>query len=396
MIAWSDPGLSTLLAGSFLGLLTLTWAGLGAGVGRWGKKHRLGISQAVPEGLPLLSICIPARNEEGRIGNAVRSALAQDHPNFELIVVDDRSSDGTGEEALQAGEGDPRLRVILGTEPPSGWAGKPWACQRAASEARGVQLLFVDADLRLAPWAASRACGRMEQDELELLSLFGDWALESFWEGAVIPVIGWFIRGAVDLEAVNDPGRPEAFANGQFILVRRSGYDSLGGHEAVRAEVLEDVRLANAFKQRALPTGLFHAPGAFSVRLYAALAEIVAGYGKNLYEGMGRRPGVAIGALLFIAVSTLLPYLLLAACLAGQAGSWSGPGWGWTLWLAGIAALIHLFRFRLERQDGRTGWHALTHPLGNLLFAWILLRSLFGVEAEWKGRRFVDGKAQGS
>jgi hypothetical protein len=236
----------------------------------------------------------------------------------------------------------------------------------------------------------------MEQDQLELLSLFGDWALESFWEGAVIPVIGWFIRGAVDLEAVNDPGRPEAFANGQFILVRRTGYDSLGGHEAVRAEVLEDVRLANAFKQRALPTGLFHAPGAFSVRLYAALSEIVSGYGKNLYEGMGRRPGVAIGALLFIAVSTLLPYVLLAACLAGQAGSWSGPGWGWTLWLAGIAALIHVFRFRLERQDGRTGWHALTHPLGNLLFAWILLRSLFGVEAEWKGRRFVDGKAQGS
>jgi hypothetical protein len=141
---------------------------------------------------------------------------------------------------------------------------------------------------------------------------------------------------------------------------------------------------------------LFHAPGAFRVRLYTALSEIVSGYGKNLYEGMDRRPGVAIGALLFIGVSTLLPYALLGACLAGLLGMWSGPGWGWTLWLAGIAALIHTFRFRLERQDGRSGLHALTHPLGNLLFAWILLRSLFGVEAEWKGRRFVDGKAQGS
>ncbi len=396
MIAWSDPGLSVVLAGSFLGLLTLTWAGLAAGVGRWGRGYRLSESEAVPEKLPLLSICIPARNEQGKIGDAVLSALEQDHPNLELIVVDDRSTDQTRQEALDAGGGDPRLRVIAGTEPPAGWAGKPWACQRAASEARGVQLLFVDADLRLAPWAASRACARMERDQLQLLSLFGDWALESFWEGAVIPVIGWFIRGAVDLEAVNDPGRPEAFANGQFILVNREGYDSLGGHEAVRAEVLEDVRLAKAFKQRALATGLFHAPGAFRVRLYTALSEIVSGYGKNLYEGMDRRPGVAIGALMFIGVSTLLPYGLLAASVASQLGLWAGPGWEWTLWLALIAILIHVFRFRLERQDGRSGWHALTHPLGNLLFAWILLRSLFGVEAEWKGRRFVDGKAQGS
>lgn len=396
MIAWSDPGLSALLAGSFLALLTLTWAGLAAGVGRWGRGYRLCKSEPVPEELPLLSLCIPARNEEGKIGDAVRSALAQDHPNFELIVVDDRSTDGTHKEAVEAGGGDPRLRVILGTEPPAGWAGKPWACQRAASEARGAQLLFVDADLRLAPWAASRACARMEAAQLQLLSLFGDWALESFWERAVIPVIGWFIRGAVDLEAVNDPGRPEAFANGQFILVSRQGYDSLGGHEAVRAEVLEDVRLAKAFKQRGLATGLFYAPGAFRVRLYTALSEIVSGYGKNLYEGMDRRPGVALGALMFIAVSTLLPYVLLGLSFASQLGLWAGPSWLWTLWLAGIAALIHTFRFRLERQDGRSGWHALTHPLGNLLFGWILLRSLFGVEAEWKGRRFVDGKAQGS
>lgn len=396
MIAWSDPGLSAVLAGAFLGLLTLTWAGLAAGVGRWGRGFRLGADGAPPQALPLLSICIPARNEAGKVGDAVRSALGQDHPNFELIVVDDRSTDNTRQEALDAGGGDPRLRVISGTEPPAGWAGKPWACQRAASEANGAQLLFVDADLRLAPWAASRACARMAAQELKLLSLFGDWALESFWERAVIPVVGWFIRGAVDLEAVNDPGRPEAFANGQFILVERQAYDHLGGHEAVRAEVLEDVRLAKAFKQRAMSTGLFHAPGAFQVRLYTALSEIVSGYGKNLYEGMDRRPGVAVGALMFIGISTLLPYALLVLALLGRAGVWQGPGWGWVAWLGLIAGLIHLFRFRLERQDGRSGWHALSHPLGNLLFAWILVRSLFGVEAEWKGRRFVDGKAQGS
>ncbi|MED5370364.1 MAG: glycosyltransferase [Myxococcota bacterium] len=396
MITWSDPGFSAVLAGGYLGLMSLTWSGLALGVGRWGTGHRLDAQEPTPAELPLLSICIPARNEEGKIGAAVRSALTQDHPNFEVLVVDDRSEDNTRQEALDAGGGDPRLRVVAGVEPPAGWAGKPWACQRAAGEAAGEQLLFVDADLRLAPWAARTAASRMQARGLALLSLFGDWALESFWEVAVIPVIGWFIRGSVDLDAINDPGRREAFANGQFILVERGAYDSLGGHEAVRAEVLEDVRLAQAFKQRGLPTGLFHAPEAFSVRLYTRLSEIVSGYGKNLYEGMGRRPGVALGAMTFIAVSTLLPYALLGAWLGSLLGIWPGPTWPWGAWLLGVIALIHTFRFRLERADGRSGLHALTHPLGNLMFAWILLRSLFGVESEWKGRRFVDGKAEGA
>ncbi|MCP4803712.1 MAG: glycosyltransferase [Proteobacteria bacterium] len=391
-MSWSDPAFGAVLAGGWLALLTLVWVGLTLGVGRWGAAWRL--RQRALERRVSVSICIPARNEEGRIGPAVRAALASDLQDLEIVVVDDRSEDGTAAEV--AAIDDPRVRLVSGTEPGVGWAGKPWACMRAAGEARGELLLFIDADVELAPWAASSAVAELLERDLSMLSLFGDWRLESFWERAVIPVIGWFIRGAVDLDASNDPGRPEAFANGQFILVTREAYDRIGGHGAVRAEVLDDVRLARALKGRALRIGLLHGPGSFRVRLYESLGDIVSGYTKNLYEGMDRQPILALGAVLFVFVTTVLPYLLLAvAAFGGAALGWSLPDPGWILWLAGNCLLIHVFRWRLERTDGRSGVHALSHPIGNAVFVYILLRSMLGMEATWKGRRFHDGKAAG-
>jgi len=391
VIRWEDPALSAVLAGGYLGLLTVVWVGLSLGVGRWGRRWLLQAGDATGTG-PLVSICIPARDEAGRIGPCVRAALLSELEHFEIIVVDDRSTDGTGDEVRAIG--DERVRVITGTEPRRGWAGKPWACMRAAGEARGELLLFIDADVELSSWVAPAAVARLQADRLDMLSLFGDWKLESFWEKAVIPVVGWFIRGAVDLEAANDPGQPTAFANGQFILVRRDGYDKVGGHGAVRGEVLDDVKLAAAFQSRALRCGLRYAPGGFSVRLYERLGDIVPGYSKNLYEGMGRHPLLAAGAVLFVFVTTVLPYVIAAILIAGVAvGDWSLPHWRWWSWLLLDCLLIHAFRFRLERADGRSGLHALTHPVGNAVFVFILLRSMFGMEATWKGRTFIDGKA---
>lgn len=394
MIRWGDPVLSELLAGAFMALLTLVWATLCLTAGKYGERARLTPAEPAPPRWPSLSVCIPARDEEGRVGEAVRLALASDYPDLEVVVVDDRSHDKTGEEARAAAAGDPRFRLVMGTEPPAGWAGKPWACLRAAGESRGELLLFLDADVEIAPWTARAAVARLLNGQHQLLSVFGDWRLVTFWERAVIPVVGWFIRGAVNLDAVNEPGRPEAFANGQLILTTRAAYDAVGGHEAVRAEVLDDVRLARAFKRRVLSTVMLYAPGSFTVRLYRNLGEIVRGYGKNLYEGMDRRPLLGVGAMLFILVSTLGPYaLFLTLAITPIWPGWALAGPGWTLWAAVIVGLIHLFRYRVERADGRSGWHSLTHPLGNVIFLFILARSIFGVEADWKGRRFVDGRA---
>ena len=391
---WGDPTLSGFIVGTWLTLLTVVWGGLVAGVGGWQRRFRL--PDAPPVALPRLSICVPARNEVDNIGACVVAALASDHPDIELNVVDDASTDGTAEAARAAAAGDRRFRLVAGADLPSGWAGKPWACTRAVAEASGAHLLFIDADVVLAPSAARRAATVLIGKHLSLLSVFGAWRLESFWEWVVIPVVGWFIRGATDVEAVNTPGRPEAFANGQFILVDRLAYESVGGHGAVRAEVLDDVRLARAFKQHGQSLGLYAAPDLFAVRLYRSLPEIIAGYGKNLYEGMDRRPHVAVLALVSLAVSMGFPWLLL-----GLLAVWPAlvlpevaSRWPWVLWTAGVCALPILLRWRLERADGRAGWRAWSHPLGSLVLAWVLLRAIFAVQTTWKGRHFHDGKAR--
>lgn len=365
------------------------------GVPRWAEGFRLealGEADSDQATRPSLSICVPARDEALHIERCVQSALAVDYSPLELVVVDDRSSDETASLAEQAAAGDQRFRLISGQEPEAGWAGKSFACQQAAAVAKGELLLFIDADVSLAPWVVSAAVRHLQKGDHGLLSLFGDWRLLSFWERVLVPVVGWFIRGAVDFAAVNDPARAEAFANGQFILVRRAAYESIGGHGAVRDQVLDDLRLARAFKAGQHSTALLAAPGGFSVRLYDSLGSIVRGYEKNLYEGMDRRPGVALAAMAFIATGSVLPALALLGLWAWL-GTAAALASGWLSWLAAIVLASLLFRWRVERRDGRSGWAALTHPLGNALLVWILFRSMRVKQSTWKGRSFVDGRA---
>ena len=390
---WGEPAFSEVLLGGYLTMLSLLWGALLGGVGSWHKKHAL--PEHASTELPPLTICIPARDEAHQVGACVVAALLSDHPSFTVVVVDDCSTDGTAEAAIKAGNADTRLVVITARPPPAGWAGKPWACALAAAEATGTHLLFLDADVVIAPSAARRAASAMVARKLGLLSLFGTWTLGSAWERIAIPVVGWFVRGVTDLDAVNTPGRKEAFANGQFLLVDRHAYESVGGHAAVKDAVLEDVRLAEVMKQRGWPLGLYADPSAFSVRLYRNLREIFEGYTKNFYEGMGRRPHLAIVALVFLLVTAVLPYVLFPVVVFAPAALLAGMGaqWPWQVWMALVCGLPVAFRFRLDRADGRSGILAFTHPLGNAVLAAILIGSVFRVRSRWKGRLFHDGKA---
>lgn len=391
---WADPAFSDVLAGGYLGLVLLLWGGLFLGVPVWGRSWRLARRTALPPQTPWLSICIPARNEAENIGPCIAAALAARWPLLEVILVDDRSTDGTADAALAASGGDERLRIISGTEPRPGWAGKNWACARAAGEARGELLLFIDADVCIDPDAPAALISTLQEERLGLLSIFGTWDVQGFWERAVIPAVGWLIRGAVDLDRVNDPGRSEAFANGQLILVHREAYDQIGGHEAVRDQILDDVRLAEAFKRHGSRIGLRLGEWVFRVRLYRSLSEIIAGYSKNLYEGMGRQPVIGLGAILFILVGTLVPFLGLFLGVVARVGlGWGMPKTGWLVALALICLLQLGFRYRIDRRDGRSGRDAWTHPLANTVLIWILFRSVFFVQTKWKGRTFVDGRA---
>ena len=379
----------------YLAFLSLIWLLMVIAVSKWGVRWQVAEPQHKPVVTPSVSICIPARNEALNIGDCVQAALASDWPELEVIVVDDRSEDGTGDVARDAANGDSRLRVVDGVEPPIGWAGKPWACFRAAKESKGAWLVFVDADVRLHPKAMQAIVEIAKENNLAMLSLFGTWIVEGFWEKVLVPAVGWLIRGAVDLDKVNDISQIEAFANGQCIAVKRSAYFTIEGHKSVRDQVLEDVRFAEVVKRKGMAVQVRPAFWAFRVRLYRSLGEIVNGYTKNLYEGLGRNPVAGFGAALFLFICALLPFVLALSLTAGSIFlGWQAINISTLLWLWGVVTLQTLFRYRQERLDGRDGRFAFCHPLANMLVIWILLRSTTKVTVQWKGRSFVDGKAE--
>ncbi|HCH65919.1 MAG TPA: glycosyl transferase, partial [Deltaproteobacteria bacterium] len=206
------------------------------------------------EPLPLrTAVVIPARNERAHIERCVRAALGDADPRLSVVVIDDGSTDGTSELLADLVSNCERLRVVDGgDEPlPEGWLGKPWACQRAGEVAlaQGAEcLLFVDADVLLAPGAVRAAVTYLQSEAIDLVSVMGSLELRSFWERVVQPAVVGLILAGNDLERVNDPERRPSrpLANGQFMLFRSATWQDLGGHGAVRGAVIDDVGLATA------------------------------------------------------------------------------------------------------------------------------------------------------
>lgn len=369
------------MIGAWLGWCTLVWLWIHAAFARWGRGQRLEPGARTDASV---RVCVPARDEALNIGTCVR-ALTDDPSFTEIVVLDDGSSDGTAALAIAAADGDPRFTTRSADSRPEGWAGKPWACAEAARDATSDWLLFVDADVRVATGAIAAAIARAHAENADLVSLFGTWELVSFAERLVIPAMGWLIRSANDLPALNaDGGRP--FANGQFILVRRSAYDRLGGHGAVRAEVLDDVRLAERARDAGLRIRLWWAPWAFRVRLYRSIADIVAGYRKNLYEGLGRRAWLGWLGAIAVFATTAAPALGLVAFIA--AGDLFHAVWAAAIVVAEIA-----LRARIEVRDGRAPWIAVFHPIAGALLAAIFLVSTVSPRVSWKGRAFQSGQS---
>jgi hypothetical protein len=200
--------------------------------------------------LPLLSIVVPARNEARTIARCVGSLLAQDLSRLEVIVVDDRSDDRTGAILDELARGEPRLRVIHGEPLPDGWVGKPWALVQGTRASRGDWLLFTDADTWHAPNASASTLGFARRHGLDALSLWVHQELESWGERAVLPtLLGLILYATGSIRQLNDPrDTGHVLANGQYILTTRACYDALGGHAALRGEIVEDIAFARRLK----------------------------------------------------------------------------------------------------------------------------------------------------
>jgi chlorobactene glucosyltransferase len=345
------------------------------------SKDRLERREPV-DGLPVLSIVVPARNEERQIETCVRSLLAQRYPDFEVIVVDDCSTDGTASILETIAEKDARVRAVRGQALPEGWFGKPWALAQGAGLARGQWLLFTDADTQHEPLACASAVRYALAHDIAFLSLLPTQRFESAAERVVLPAILWMIAfGVGSLDAINDPKRLDAaIFNGQYLLCKRSALETIGGHERVRASVAEDYDLARIVKRDGrFKSMLVDAADLVYTRMYRSLREIWEGFSKNLYAGVQDDPLRAAGSFLALAAVSPLPEIVLvrsllkrryrtalamAACIAGTAAAAEFamqrsrfPRGSGAFFPAGAAAMLAIFaNSALQHRTGRVHW----------------------------------------
>jgi chlorobactene glucosyltransferase len=351
------------------------------------------IPTAPPSNAPLISVCVPARNEERNIRACVESILGQDYPNFEVIVLEDRSTDATPQILRQLVAQEDRLRVIPGADLPTGWAGKPHALYQASAAAQGDWLCFVDADTFLSANAISACYERATGVKADMFTIMTFQILASFWEKVVMPIVMTALSVGFSPRKVNDPNSKDAIANGQFILIKHSVYEAVGGHERVRDQIVEDKAIAEQVKSNGYRLVVANGDSVARTRMYTSLPEMWEGWTKNIYLGLRDRPSLmllgAVGAFLALFAALFLPLWPLLGVV------WFLKGGGW-LALSVVAKSLILWsiviyaRAQVSRRMGISTWYALTLPLGAAVFAAMMFTStwrvLSGKGVSWKGR----------
>lgn len=358
-----------------------------------------------PHPLPAVDVVVPARNEEHNLGPLLESLLVQDHPPVSIVVVDDHSTDGTARVLDEIARKDPRVRRLAAPALADGWKGKPAALTAGTAATASPWILFVDADVRLAPENLRAALAEARAREWRGVSLWGAWVLPPGPARWLQCVIGSFVRGIHPLDQINDPAKTKAaFLNGQYLLVERGALDAIGGWAAVKGQVLEDVALARIAKEKEIRIGLLRAPLLMRVEPYRSVREVWDGYVKNFVDGArGVTPALAVAGATFLA--SVLPFLVvLAGVLRAMAqvarnGTTADPATAVLLAaldnpattaavIASIAAVA--FRMSTAREFSHPRWEALLHPVANAMFVALVLdavrRRVRGEAATWKGR----------
>jgi len=339
-----------------------------------------------------LSVVIPARNEERTIATVLESIRHSTYAPLEILVVDDRSTDGTAAIVADFARRDPRVRLLPGEQLPTGWYGKPWACLQGFRAAAGELIVFTDADTRHEPALLAHAAGAQAETGAGLVTVAPHQRCVTFWERVVMPQI-WLLLGLrYHPRRVNRARRArDVIANGQFVMVTRESYERVGTHEAVRDEVAEDLALALRFHQAGQRVYFAFAEALMETRMYHSLPHLVEGWSKNIYLG-GRRSfpdepvlrALAPWALALVMLFWLAPPVWLGLALAGGGGL-----------LAPAVATAGCVLFWIGMSLGMEipFWFGLLYPLGAAMSLYIVLRSIRrgGRTVEWKGRTYGTG-----
>jgi cellulose synthase/poly-beta-1,6-N-acetylglucosamine synthase-like glycosyltransferase len=334
---------------------------------------------------PTVSVIIPARNEEVALASCLESLVAQVGVAFEIIVVDDHSTDRTRAIAYSFSNSRMRLQVIEAGTLPTGWTGKNNAVATGARATRGEWLLFTDADTIHLPGSLARSVAEAKRHGAALLSYPPEQIVDSFWEKAVMPIIFAELASSFRPSEVSNPKSPAAAANGQYILITREAYDTVGGHAAIATNLLEDVALARAVKRSGRKIFFRYGADAVRTRMYRSFAQLREGWTKNL-------------ALLFpsparLAVLRALEFVLIIASFAISITS-ALRGYPRPALITGILCVVLYTLFLARIRRAHFSWNANALALFGLpLFAYLLLRSAkahANGSISWKGRTYQD------
>jgi chlorobactene glucosyltransferase len=340
---------------------------------------------APPAEWPEVAVLIPARDEEANLPRCLRSMLAQEYPRFSVWVLDDHSRDRTAEIVRQMAAQDDRLHLLTGAPLPSGWLGKPWACQQLAEAAPSTSelLLFVDADTWHAPDMLRASVATLLAEGADLLSVLPRQVLGTPAEWLSVLILPWAVLSHFPLWLTRIRPWPSlAVAVGQHMLWRRTAYRQVGGHAAVRREVAEDIALARLASAKGLRVLLLPGPQHVFCRMYRGLSEVLGGFGKILFSVFHRRLLFYSFVWLWVGVAFLSPLVAL--------GGWWLAGWSASPWLAGISTLIGgLIWALVASMSGLPLKVVLLYPLETLFHVFLAFYSLAQTltrRTRWKGR----------
>jgi GT2 family glycosyltransferase len=347
-------------------VIALLWIIQGVRAG-FGMARLPWLSDALPDvsdSAPFISIIFAARDEEDKLPAALATRLAQNYPRFEVIAVNDRSQDRTSSILHEFERENRSLKVLDLTTLPPGWLGKPHALVAGVEQSRGQWIVFTDADVHFAPDVLSRAITLAQERNWDHLTLLAAVEMRGFWEITAISFFGLgFVFGTEPWLASN-PRSARYVGVGAFQLVRRAAYEKCGGHSRLRMDVIEDMKLGKLIKMAGFRSGVAVAQDMVRVRWHSGIGNVIRGVTKNMFAAAHYNAVLAVVAMILSLTMSVLPFLGLVFAS------------GWARVLAGIAAgAAVLIQSAMIWSTDASPFYGLTHPLGALIFCWMMARS---------------------
>ncbi len=370
------------------GILALAWASrvIDAGIGMPNVADiaRPEWDRIPPSPQPRISIIVPARNEQVHIAETLIRLLALDYSNYEVIAINDRSTDATGarmDEVLARPEAQGKLRIVHVTELPPGWMGKTHAMWTATEQASGEWLLFTDADVLFKPDTLRRAIAYAEAEKADHLVLLPRMTMKLPGEKMMMAFFQTLFVFGHRLWKVSDPNADDHIGVGAFNLVRRSTYDAVGTYKALRMEVIDDMKLGKVIKNAGFVPRVVFGQDLVSLRWAEGAFGIVNNLTKNFFALLQFQWWRTVGSVIGVGFLNLGPFL----------GLWLAHGWMRLPYAIALVCILGIY-FGMATRSAVRPYYFFLHPVATTLFMYILLRSMFHTlwndGVVWRGTRY--------